>query len=322
MLSDKSRSFSDSESELLMASTATLNAKKRGLTNEVKFLGRSCANFFCNSNDGTVMRRSEVTWAKFLFFYFCFFSALVVYLSCAFGFYLEVYVDKNHPRTQAWDTLLMEWPSLAIRPMPDYRTSMIRFVQGQPSSYKPFADHIQAFLLHYENAAQESEALIDCSNLGNDQNRNKFKACRFVIDTLGQNCTWQRDYGYDEGKPCVLLKLTKIFGWEPPAFGFNETVPELGDRFSPDTIGVTCEGENPIDQENIGPLAYYPPKGFPKYYYPYLNQEGYRAPLVMVQFLKPTNGIVINVWCKAWIKDLVHHRYDNLGSIHFEMLID
>lgn len=305
-----------------MASTATLNARKRGFINEFKYYGNSIINFFYNPDKGKFMKRDDVTWARFLLFYFSFFVALICYLSIAFGLYLEVYIDKNHPRTQARNSLLMEWPSLAIRPMPDHRTTLIRFVQGQPSSYKPFSDHIQAFLLQYENQAQESEALIDCSALGSDSNRNKNKACRFIIDALGQNCTWQRDYGYDQGQPCVLLKLTKIFGWEPPAYGPGEAPPELGDRFDANHVGITCEGENPIDRENLGPIAYYPPKGFPNYYYPYLNQEGYRQPLVMIQFLRPTNGIVINVWCKAWIKNLVHHRYDNMGSIHFEMLID
>lgn len=322
MLGDKSRSFTESESELLMASTATLNAKKMGMWGDVFFFGNFFRRFFYDPEKKTIMTRDDVTWARFFLFYFVFFSVLVAYLSCAFGIYLELYADKNHPRTQASDSPLMEWPSLAYRPMPNYKTSLIRFVQGQPSSYKPYADHIQAYLLHYENEMQESEALVDCSNLGSNTNRDKTKACRFVIDTMGQNCTWQRDYGYDEGKPCIMLKISKIFGWEPTPYETSEKPEEMGDRFSTEYVGVSCEGENPIDQENMGPIAYYPPRGFPNYYYPYLNQEGYRQPLVMVQFLKPTNGIVINVWCKLWSKGLTHHRYDNMGSIHFEILID
>ena len=323
MLTDKSRSFSESETDLLMGSTDTLVAKK-GFPEEVKSDLLHALKVFWDPDKKRILKRSEQNWARFLLFYFCFFGALAAYCACAFALYLEVYIDKNHPRTQGNNTILMGWPSLGIRPMPDYHTSLIRFVQGQPSSYKPFADHIQAFLLQYENAAQESEALIDCSNLGDagNSNRNKQKACRFVIDSLGQFCTWQRDYGYDEGQPCILLKLTKIFGWEPNLYNSTDAPPQLGSRFDKNYIGVTCEGENPIDKENIGPLAYYPDGGFPYYYYPYLNQEGYRQPLVMVRFLKPTNGIVINVWCKAWSRDIQHHRYDNMGSIHFELLID
>lgn len=181
--------------------------------------------------------------------------------------------------------------------------------------------YVQAWLLQYENQAQQSEAFIDCTNLA-ETDRNIQKACRFQIDSLGADCVWQQDFGYDNGQPCVLLKLNKIFGWTPDLYQPSEAPPELGNRYDPGYIGVTCEGENPIDNENMGPLIYYPAKGFPRYYYPYLNQEGYRAPLMMLKFAKPVNGIVINIWCRAWAKNIVHHRQDDQGSIHFEILID
>lgn len=93
--------------------------------------------------------------------------------------------------------------------------------------------------------------------------------------------------------------------------------------------------------EYLGPIAYYPDiQGFPGYYYPYKNGEGYLSPLVAVQFLRPTSntvniffehifvfvivsgGIVINIECKAWAKNIKHNRQDRIGSVHFELLID
>lgn len=53
------------------------------------------------------------------------------------------------------------------------------------------------------------------------------------------------------------------------------------------TIWVSCEGENPADKENIGPVQYYPRQGFPGYFFPYENSEGYLSPLVAVQFTRP-----------------------------------
>ena len=243
----------------------------------------------------------------------------VISLLC-FDVFCQVYIDRNHPRSIE-ENLLQGLPSLGFRPMPDQKSTLIRFVQGQPFSYKPFSDHIQTLLWLYENEMQESESLIDCENLP-EKDRPRNRACRFLIDVLGTQCTWQRDYGYDWGQPCVLLKLNKIFEWMPVPFNESNRPHELGNRWDPGHIGVSCEGENPIDQENIGPLEYYPAKGFPIYYYPYLNQEGYRSPLVMVKFVKPTNGVVINVWCKAWAQNIKHHRQDSQGSIHFEMLVD
>lgn len=53
------------------------------------------------------------------------------------------------------------------------------------------------------------------------------------------------------------------------------------------TVWVSCEGENPADQENIGPVDYFPIRGFPGYFYPYQNSEGYLSPLVAIHFRRP-----------------------------------
>jgi hypothetical protein len=52
---------------------------------------------------------------------------------------------------------------------------------------------------------------------------------------------------------------------------------------------VSCEGENPADVENIGPIQYIPRRGFPGYFFPLTNKEDYLSPLVAVWFRKPTS---------------------------------
>lgn len=52
-------------------------------------------------------------------------------------------------------------------------------------------------------------------------------------------------------------------------------------------VWVSCEGENPADVENIGSISYYPLQGFPAYYFPFKNIEGYLPPLVAVHFSGP-----------------------------------
>lgn len=58
------------------------------------------------------------------------------------------------------------------------------------------------------------------------------------------------------------------------------------------TVWISCEGENPADQENIGPVEYYPRQGFPGYYYPYENSEGYLSPLVAIHFTRPMRKLL------------------------------
>lgn len=62
------------------------------------------------------------------------------------------------------------------------------------------------------------------------------------------------------------------------------------------TIWVSCEGENPADLENIGPVKYFPRRGFPGYYFPYQNSEGYLSPLVAVHFERPVREYPQNIF--------------------------
>ena len=85
----KNKSYSESETNMLTASTDTL-ATKRGVQEEVRQDALKVGKFFWNPDKNEVMRQSEIEWARLLLFYFVFFSALVVYASVAFGIYLEV----------------------------------------------------------------------------------------------------------------------------------------------------------------------------------------------------------------------------------------
>ena len=50
---------------------------------------------------------------------------------------------------------------------------------------------------------------------------------------------------------------------------------------------ISCTGENASDREVVGPITYYPSRGFPAFYYPYTNVPGYLSPLVAVHFERP-----------------------------------
>lgn len=58
---------------------------------------------------------------------------------------------------------------------------------------------------------------------------------------------------------------------------------------------MSCEGENPADVEFIGEIEYYPRQGFPGYFFPYENSEGYLSPLVAVVFKQPKSKIRIHL---------------------------
>lgn len=83
-----------------------------------------------------------------------------------------------------------------------------------------------------------------------------------------------------------------------------------------------CVEQNPADKENIGPIEYTPSQTIRSNFFPFENQHGYLSPFVMVRFANPARGVLINIECKAWAKNIKHDRAEREGSVHFELLID
>lgn len=89
------------------------------------------------------------------------------------------------------------------------------------------------------------------------------------------------------------------------------------DKREHEKIWVTCAGENPADQENIGAVNIYPTLGFPAYYFPYTNVEGYLPPLVAVQFSKPKSKFTFELLYFSFTK---RQFISNSSIIHLNEL--
>jgi sodium/potassium-transporting ATPase subunit beta len=219
--------------------------------------------------------------------------------------------------------------------MPNIESTLIKFKQGEKTTYVHLTNNIDEHLKDYK--ARVTKPLgMNCTELPAnyshpDGDLDSF--CEFDLSDLGSECTAANSYGYHENKPCVLLKINKVYDWTPRPFTeaelndpdnklAQEAKQKLGDRLDPAYVGVTCEGENEGDADNLRQIRYFPEKGFPLKYYPYYNQPNYLAPIVFVQFDTPKEGVLIQVWCKLWVSNIKHHKNDKAGSIHFELLVD
>jgi len=85
----KNKSYSESETDLLTASTDTL-ATKKDFPMEVRHDARRIAKFIWNPENEEIMGRTDSNWARLMFFYFCFMSGLAAYTAVALSLYLEV----------------------------------------------------------------------------------------------------------------------------------------------------------------------------------------------------------------------------------------
>ena len=281
------------------------------------------SEFVWNEETGEICGRPPRSWGFLGLFYFSFYVALSVFFAICLALFFTT-VSLNFPKLNKQHSLLQMNPGLGFRPMPDMETVLVRFEQGKPSTYKMYTDHIQAFLDQYENEKQEGEHFVDCTYYGPTRPEGeREKVCRFQIQELGGACTFQRDFGFYEGQPCILLKLNKIYDWIPQMWD-NNTVPNhLRGRYSSNHIQVTCEGENPADRENIGNITFYPRYGFHAAFYPFLNQLGFRSPAIMARFNNLAKGVVVQIWCRAWARNIENNnKNDKIGSVHFELLID
>ncbi|XP_069690373.1 sodium/potassium-transporting ATPase subunit beta-2-like [Periplaneta americana] len=125
------------------------------------------------------------------------------------------------------------------------------------------------------------------------------------------------NYGYDTNTPCIILKLNKIHKWIPDCYDsmtmpdnmpsrLQEVIEITSLNSSEKRVWVSCDGLNPADEEHMGEIQFYPDPSFKASFFPFSGQDDYHTPLIAVQFLNPSLGILTTVQCKAWAKNLKH----------------
>jgi len=294
-------------------------------------------------------------WKAFV--YMLFFSAG---LSFFWGLCLWVFyqcLDNYTPKLQRDSSFIGSNPGLGFRPMrqeADPYSSLIWFRHGAGGDWKDLKDNLDAFLSEYEPGfwANAGASQTKCS--WDRPPLKKEEACEFNKEWLSDQgsdikCISEEHYGYYHGKPCLLLKLNRIYGWQPlPYFNVTQVEqhpempkdlkhhirktweencrgrgPEVEERCPQlNMVWLHCDGESDPDKENIGSVSYTPWRGFPAYFFPYWNQLGYLQPIVMVQLKNPTPGVLINVQCSAWANFIDHDSRKMRGSVHLEFLMD
>ncbi|CAG5134096.1 unnamed protein product [Candidula unifasciata] len=212
-------------------------------------------NWLFNPEDGTVMGRTPIDWILVIGGFILFIFTLMG-MSAAFCAVFYWVVDWNNPTLQGAASIL-QTPGLGFRPQPDVTTTLVRFVKGDGSSYVHYLDHIEAYIQYYENELQVGDNYKDCSEIRTRRTEELNKVCVFDPIVLGGDCVKQQNYGFDDGQPCILLKLNRIFNWKPEEYT-NDTVPSIIRNVwtaeDPWWITVRCDGDvrSPLIVSAIG----------------------------------------------------------------------
>eukprot|EP00088_Acartia_fossae_P007017 TRINITY_DN13257_c0_g1_i6.p1 TRINITY_DN13257_c0_g1~~TRINITY_DN13257_c0_g1_i6.p1 ORF type:complete len:321 (-),score=109.15 TRINITY_DN13257_c0_g1_i6:622-1584(-) len=290
--------------------------------------------FMYDPDKGAIMGRTPKSWALITVFYIIYYSCLAAFWAACLLIFFQT-LDNKVPKWEMDNGIIGRSPALGVRPEQAWElidSSMIIYNQASEVSsdemagWKEWVDRSTEFLEVYKKPAKNA---VDCGPDGPADG----KVCKFDLSELGP-CA-KGNYGYDKGKPCVFLKLNKIFNLEHEYYNdtaaFPEKVPQaVKDRISKQKLAgadlnqvwIDCHGENPADVEGMGDIEYYPKTAaFHGKYYPYTNQDGYMNPLVAVQFLNPEAGQLLHIECRAYADNIEYDRRDKIGKAHFELLV-
>jgi len=289
--------------------------------------------FMYDPDKGAYIGRTPKSWALITVFYLIYYTCLAAFWAACLMVFFQT-IDDKVPRWETDESLIGSSPAIGVRPEQAWElidSSMIMYNQASEESketmpgWKEWAERSDKFLAAYNNQKNN----VDCDATGSADGN----VCKFDLKELGP-CA-EGNHGYDKGKPCVFLKLNKIYNlvhdYYTDVEEFPEEVPtDVKDRIAKlkltgddmNQVWVDCHGENPADRESMGDIKYYPESAaFHGKYFPYLNQNGYVNPLIAVQFLNPEAGQLLHIECRAYAGNVNYNRRDKLGKAHFELLI-
>ncbi|XP_068903763.1 sodium/potassium-transporting ATPase subunit beta-2-like isoform X2 [Tenebrio molitor] len=300
---------------------------------------RSSVEFYTrklhDKEKGTYMGRSPTSWAKIGLFYLVFYGMLAALVAICMWVFLQT-LDPRIPKWQQESSIIGTNPGLGFRPMPkNNEESTLIWLEGtNKANYLNWYDNIMEFLDKYYTPGKIEKGNAYLKTCSYTELASPTEVCEVDVKDWG-DCSRDQFFNYYRSSPCIFLKLNKIYGWTPDYYDDPNDLPadmpknlkeHIRNITRPEerkNIWVSCEGENPADVEYLGPIKFYPSvQGFPGYYFPFRNSEGYLSPLVAVRFMRPVSGIVINIECRAWAKNIRYNRADRMGSVHFELLID
>ena len=270
--------------------------------------------------------RTGDSWLKLIAFYIALYSCLAAIWSLYYSIFHLTISDK-YPKWRLDESIIGTNPGLGMRPSsPRERveSALIKYREGLDGDFKHWVDDLQLFIerTNLNNAPSASarnnsdgsgaggsqQLKEDCSPDKSSENIDSF--CPFDNSSIPAECSAAQNYSFPIGKPCILIKLNRIYGWRPEPYTERPANFPEGAAFTSGSIQITCEGQHDADKEHVGPIEYFPPSGIETKYYPFYNQPGYQSPYVMVHFKEPKLNTLIYVECKAWAKNIEHDRYN------------
>ncbi|CAF1253878.1 unnamed protein product, partial [Rotaria sordida] len=157
---------------------------------------------------------------------------------------------------------------------------------------------------------------------------------KFKISNPG-DCILQNQYGFSNGKPCILVKMNKIVGFIPkPGYLLEDehAFKSAKCRSKSNAIAIHCYGEYPVDADNIKNITYISENdhdnncgSLETKWFPYEGkkerQDVYQAPYIWVQFNEVKPNVLINVMCRIFGGNINFDRKSSRALTRFQIYI-
>jgi len=281
-----------------------------------------------------VLGRTGTSWAKIGGFYLVFYAFLAAFFAVTMTIFYQTldYSLPTYTPGEGGGSILSN-PALGYRPLsPVVESTLIWVDRNNTKTIKHWIKNLDDLAEPYQNKTKGAKYIAcDAST-----KLKKDEVCDFRLESFSKRCSIG-NWGYREGKPCVLLKLNRMINWVPEVYTQLADLPEdmpsklqgeikaltaANGGVMPEKIWLSCEGKYAPDRDALRDYTLSPSPGFDKFYYPYTNTKGYLAPLVAIELQNPMLNLVINIECKAWAKNIQHDRGFRFGLIDFEVIVD
>lgn len=313
---------------------------------------KSFLKFMYNPETKEVIGRDGLSWAKISLCYFFFYLGLgsfFVGFLAVFVATLSFDVPRYYGETSIMSTRLNINPGLGFRPQLDPEDLIIAYsMKKNEDELKTLTRSLGIYLDYYYNNKTRDNQIDDCIGKDLDELRAQFKTnhayCNYDYKQVlaATPCSEENNFGYSDFGPCVALKLNKIYDWVPKAYQTEEELPEdikdlvmkypNREKLMKENIFLKCNGEYSADLDAVEntQITYYSKDAniqdiglMPFYYYPYLNQPGYRGPLVFIQFKNLPKFELVNILCKAYAANIDSDDKLNLrGMTRFQLYVE
>ncbi|CAF2760027.1 unnamed protein product [Rotaria sp. Silwood2] len=268
--------------------------------------------------------RDGARWGKLGMFYFFFYLGLGAFFCTMLAVFMAL-SPRDRPRYYSESSCMRTRtiplsPGLGFRPQLDVERNLILIDKNASrNELNPYVKSLNQYLRVY---------YWKHNNVGFNQTK------IFKISNPG-DCTSQNQYGYLNGKPCVLVKMNKIVGFLPKSGYLSEdehAFKSAGCRSNSNTIAVHCYGEYSADADNIQNITYISENSHDNNcgsietkWFPYEGkkerQDVYQAPYVWVQFNEVKPNVLINVMCRIFGANINFDRKSSRALTRFQIYI-